>query len=472
LQIGSLRVLGLSLCLLLSGCGGGSSNSSPNAPSSPTTPPAPPNTSNQWAWISGSSGTANGNGVYGTLGVPSPTNVPGARDSATSWIDTSGNLWLFGGEGIPAGSLNDLWKFDPSTKNWTWVSGSSTGYAIGVYGSIGVATGTNMPGSRDGAVSWIDNSGNLWLFGGYGYDSVGPGGDLNDLWKFNPSTKTWTWISGSNTYLAPGVYGTLGVASASNTPGARSFAVAWTDRNGNLWLFGGAGENVLLNDVWEFSPSTSMWTWMGGSTGGEVAPVYGTLNVASTGNTPGGRDSSSVWVDSNGNFWLFGGLGEDPIGLYVLFNDLWEFSPTAKTWTWVSGSNTGNAPGTYGTQGTPSSGDAPGARSGAASWIDTSGNLWLFGGSGLDSTGQNGGLPTSLNDLWEFSPSAKTWTWVDGSNLINATGVYGTLGTPSTSNVPGSRYSAVGWTDSSGNFWLFGGQTGLGDLNDLWEYQP
>jgi N-acetylneuraminic acid mutarotase len=71
--------------------------------------------------------------------------------------------------------------------------------------------------------------------------------------------------------------------------------------------------------------------------------VYGTLNVASTLNIPGSRDDSSLWIDSDGNFWLFGGVGREPNGNYTLLNDLWEFSATAKTWTWTSGSNAGNA---------------------------------------------------------------------------------------------------------------------------------
>ena len=54
------------------------------------------------------------------------------------------------------------------------------------------------------------------------------------------------------------------------------------------------------------------------------------------------------------------------------------------------------------------------------------------------------------------------------------------LALASASNVPGARGSqgiAVTWTDSSGNFWLFGGDgydsTGAwAELNDLWRYQP
>jgi hypothetical protein len=69
------------------------------------------------------------------------------------------------------------------------MGGSSTvgrgGGQTGVYGMLGV-TGENTPGGRFGATSWIDGSGNLWLFGGDGYDATGAQGNLNDLWEYKP----------------------------------------------------------------------------------------------------------------------------------------------------------------------------------------------------------------------------------------------------------------------------------------------
>ena len=102
-----------------------------------------------------------------------------------------GNLWLFGGYGYNAtgglGALNDLWRYSPSTGQWTWVSGGDGNNASGVYGTLGTASAGNVPGARQAATSWIDSSGKLWLFGGYGYDSSGSLGYLNDLWQYNPS---------------------------------------------------------------------------------------------------------------------------------------------------------------------------------------------------------------------------------------------------------------------------------------------
>ena len=58
----------------------------------------------------------------------------------------------------------------------------------GVYGTLGTPAAGNIPGGRDGAATWTDSSGNLWLFGGFGFDANGTMGYLNDLWEFNPST--------------------------------------------------------------------------------------------------------------------------------------------------------------------------------------------------------------------------------------------------------------------------------------------
>ena len=49
------------------------------------------------------------------------------------------------------------------------------------------------------------------------------------------------------------------------------------------------------------------------------------------------------------------------------------------------------------------------------------------------------------------------WVWVSGSELANQSGVYGTQGLESTSNVPGAREASASWIDANRNFWIFGG---------------
>jgi hypothetical protein len=92
----------------------------------------------------------------------------------------------------------------------------------------------------------------------------------------------------------------------------------------------------------------------------------------------------------------------------------------------------------------------------------------------------------ALNDFWEFNPAINQWALMGGSfealcgiycsSSPNA--VYGTFQVPDSGNQPGIRFAPAGWTDSNGNFWLFGGEPSLfaGESsiyqNDLWEYQP
>jgi N-acetylneuraminic acid mutarotase len=434
----------------------------------------------QWTWEGGSN-SVNASGVYGTQGAASASNVPGARFSSTSWSDSSGTFWLFGGAGYDSsggsGDLNDLWQYSPSTGQWIWVSGGNADDASGVYGTLGTAAAGNVPGGRYSASSWTDSSGNLWLFGGYGYDATGGVGRLNDLWQYNPSVGLWTWFSGGNADNANGVYGTPGTAAAGNVPGARYSASSWIDSSGNLWLFGGVGYASTggagsLNDLWRYSPSTGLWTWVGGSNADDAAGVYGTQGSAAASNQPGARQAANTWTDSSGNLWLFGGYGYDSSGAAGYLNDLWQYSPSTGLWTWVSGGNRVNASGVYGTQGTASAGNAPGGRYSGCSWIDSSGNMWLFGGYGYDSASAVG----ALNDLWLYSPSTGLWTNVSGGSGVNAAGAYGTQGTVSGSTTPGARQAANSWTDSSGHLWLFGGAgygaSGNGYLNDLWQFVP
>jgi len=427
---------------------------------------------NAWTWVSGSD-LVNEQGIYGTKGVPSTSNIPRSRDSAVSWIDPQGKFWLFGGDA--PGDLNDLWTFDPATLEWTWVSGKqltpdSPGSAFGSYGTKGVPSPSNVPGARAYAASWIDKQGNLWLFGGGGYASPGLIGGLNDLWRFDRATREWTWISGSDQIDQAGVYGTMGTPDPSNVPGARAYAISWTDAAGDLWLFGGSSpiDGIsCLGDLWRFDPVTLEWTWMSGSDQLGQPAVYGTKGVPSSSNGPGARYAGMSWIDLQGKFWLFGGMGlnaaTDPIG----FSDIWKYDLATSEWTWVSGADIPDQAAVYGLIGTPSPSNTPGARARSVSWADFQGKFWLFGG-GSTTDGP-------VSDLWKFEPATLEWTWMSGSDVPWNVGHYGTKGTIDAANLPGVRYGAISWIDAQDALWLFGGNGripgGDGRLNDLWQFR-
>lgn len=430
-----------------------------------------------WTWLNGSD-TRDQSGSYGTPGEADPANSPGSRDGSVSWTGASGALWLFGGYGYDGagnpGWLNDLWKIELATNEWTWIKGDYTRDQRGNYGVLGEAAPANTPGGRRQAVSWVDTAGALRLFGGYGFASVGNEAYLNDLWKFDPATGQWTWMKGANVTNESGTYGTLGEAAASNTPGARCEAVSWTETTGALWLFGGSGvhggvQNVRFNDLWKYDPATGDWAWMKGSDTHSQAGTYGTLGEADAANTPGARTGATSWTDASGALWLFGGEGFVSAENSGYLNDLWKYNPVTGQWTWIKGENTLNQPGIYGTPGEADPANTPGARLGAISWTDSAGTPWLLGGFGCDEAGAVG----YLNDLWKFDPATGQWTWVKGAATINQSGTYGTLGLPAPANTPGARGHSTAFVDTLGTLCLFGGfgrdSAGKGGhLNDLW----
>ena len=436
--------------------------------------------SQTFTWLKGTN-TINQVGLYGTLSTPSATNHPGSRHAAATWVDAQGNLWLFGGEGYSNTAalcwLNDLWKYDVQTNSWTWVSGSNGSNQIGSYGTMGIPAPTNHPGAREFSVYWTDAAGNFWLFGGDGFASNATFGKLGDLWKYNPLTNIWTWMSGFNTVNQNGQYGALGVPSATTIPGCRYGSGSWADGNGNLWLFGGrgmpaAGPDGHLNDLWKYSTATNQWTWMGGSNLVAQNGVYGTLNVPSAANSPGGNEFPSCWYDA-GNLYLFGGRGYNGAGGASYLNSFWKYNTVNNQWTWIGGVNGANPTGAYGTLGVPSATNIPGGRMSAASWSDNNGNLFIFGGLGVPATAGVG----DLNDLFSYNINNNQWTWLKGSTAAGQNGVYGTLGVSSFASVPGGRHYNTFWKRSNTEFWLLGGQgyaasTGPDNMEDLWKLVP
>jgi Galactose oxidase, central domain len=405
--------------------------------------------------------------IYSNVGKswPAPTPAPGGRLGIAVWTDAAGNAWFFGGSNGRQ-YHNDMWKLNsgaaaygpPSQYLWTSFTGTAP---VWTFLSATTPTTENLdqpgiyppntnayPGARTNAATWKDSSGNFWMFGGYGWDGESPSvlGFLNDLWMYNLGTGKWTYEGGSSTANQLGNYGTPGTAALSNQPGGRHEAVTWVDASGNFWLFGGEGEdsagtaNGILNDMWMYNTGNNQWTFVQSTAANDTTAnqtgVYpsvpsvgppnttgaaGTFGLTAASSTffPGSRWGAVGWVDQGGDFWLFGGWGLDSMATdgNGALNDTWVYVPNAAagqpgTWTWVKGGNTGSQPGIYVPPNYTASitrpyltheGNAPGGRSKPASWIDSLGQLWMFGGQGYD-----GASPTpgngSLNDMWRYVP--------------------------------------------------------------------
>ncbi|MEP7171663.1 MAG: kelch repeat-containing protein, partial [Bacteroidota bacterium] len=167
----------------------------------------------EWVWIKGDS-IPNQPGNYGVQGVPSPTNNPPALYEPCEWTDLNGNFWLFGGVLSTFALSGDLWKYDIQNNEWTWMKGTSVPNSPGSYGVLGVPSITNNPPSRGyGMTSWVDSTGNLWMFGG------DASGTRNDLWKYDTQSNEWTWMKGSQFVNQAGIYGSQGIPATTNAPG-------------------------------------------------------------------------------------------------------------------------------------------------------------------------------------------------------------------------------------------------------------
>jgi hypothetical protein len=273
---------------------------------------------------------------------------------------------------------------------------------------------------------------------------------------------TWTWISGDSTSNAAGVYGIQGVPSVANHPAAGYECEEWKDKQGNFWIYGSTFSQK--SDLWKYNSATNEWTWVKGSGLSGQPPVYGSLGIPQPNNSPGPRGWGTVtWVDTSGNLWLFGGA--------VYKNDLWRYDIGTNDWTWMGGDTVQNAIGNHGIQGIPGVTNIPGSRiESSSAWTDSLNNLWLFGGMGFGDAANSG----NLNDLMKYNVGTNEWTWMHGSDSVNAANSYGIKGIPASTNTPGGRMSYAKWQDLDHNFWIMGG----GEVwtsryyNDMWKYEP
>lgn len=68
------------------------------------------------------------------------------------------------------GLLNDIWLFNISSGDWTWLSGSNAANELPFYGTKGKAATENRPGARSYSSMVMDLSGKLlYVHGGLGY---------------------------------------------------------------------------------------------------------------------------------------------------------------------------------------------------------------------------------------------------------------------------------------------------------------
>ena len=197
----------------------------------------------------------NQGGVEGTQGEAATANVPGGRKYFAMDIAENNVIWIMGGRAMSTGSvesnLGDLWKYNTTTNEWTFVTGATTNNRDETFidnFTKGEITSMHI-GSRKHFDMTIDESGTLWLFGGMLNANTRKG---KDLWKFDSNTGVFTLISGK-----------VDGAVNSGEPDLHwGYSIANT-QSATLYMFGGTDMNQetdnlvndLGNDLWKFDLS-------------------------------------------------------------------------------------------------------------------------------------------------------------------------------------------------------------------------
>lgn len=194
------------------------------------------------------------------------TDGPGNRYGATTWVhEEKSILYLYGGKSDKSTVHSDIWSFDPKTLKWTNVpySGNSPGarddsvaavsgntvYLFGgrdpsgsdvprlsqldlvsmVWKESPLNTGVSGPVAREDQVMWAHKE-KVYIFGGRVGSSI-----KGDFWSYDIDKKQWVELK-------------------TKTPPARWGASFCKERDGNLYMSGGAFQDStsLHNDVWKY----------------------------------------------------------------------------------------------------------------------------------------------------------------------------------------------------------------------------
>ena len=235
----------------------------------------------------------------------------------------------FGGDSSGA-VVNQTWSYDLNGNTWTRIQSR------------------NAPSPRSSATMvYVPSIDRVILFGGGGGNTP-----LNDLWAYDPKAKAWTQLH------PKGV-----------PPVARYFhSAVYVSSTDKVMIYGGAGEGMQLEDIWEYDPHANSWT-----------PYTHMATFPSP-----RMGQAMAYAASIDRVIVFGGNdGENDL------NDTWAFDPKKGAWKELH----------------PAGDSPPGRFRPAMAYSQASGEVILFGGEQLSN---NDGL--RFNDTWRYDPKANRWT--------------------------------------------------------------
>ncbi|MGA9882260.1 MAG: hypothetical protein WBQ34_00935, partial [Candidatus Acidiferrales bacterium] len=170
--------------------------------------------------------------VTGDVPFTFPTEFSyGTTYSANTFLSPSSQPQgcnIFNATAVVTANVTNV-QVDCQHNDWAWMF-PSTSPALNTFGTASLPTwsegstspappyatsNANTPGGRELAMTWTDNLGNHWIFGGYGYEVTHSGtvaypGYLNDMWVWQDWWTPGAWIPANIPIEA-----TTGVGSAS-----------------------------------------------------------------------------------------------------------------------------------------------------------------------------------------------------------------------------------------------------------------
>ncbi|MDA8522901.1 Kelch repeat-containing protein [Acidovorax sp. NCPPB 4044] len=251
--------------------------------------------------------------------------------------------------------LGDVWAYDTRAGQWQTLSGLASGSAA-----------APAPSARAWPTVWRAAD-QLYVFGGVeaGFRT------LNDLWRFDLATRTWTQL------IARG--------AAGSPPPRYSGAVTGEPHRGQVTLYGGEattaqGGFTFLRDTWTFDLRTQTWRQIALAAGQDIDPpqnhgadaLLGSGLLLAGGDQPGGSAGCGAAFPQNPT------------------NALWRLDLRAQSWRLL-------AP----------QGDAfPRIKRTSAATV--MGEMYVFSGFGFQCDGDTGGQ-TWNTDVWRYTPSYRYW---------------------------------------------------------------
>ncbi|XP_068203463.1 multiple epidermal growth factor-like domains protein 8 [Palaemon carinicauda] len=202
-------------------------------------------------------------------------------------VDHRGALWIFGGYSLSRGPLNDIQKFDThnSSNSWEQVT-------------VNVQPGRQPPPSRYfHAAAYVYTQREMYIYGGLNDTSF-----LNDFWKFNIMSESWTKLKIHQDFPA----------LAGHTLTFRS-----DSEYQSLVLIGGASSEFgFLERIWEYDLRNGKWRKV--QTSGAIpVGIYG---------------HSTVYHEGTKTFYVYGGYSFK-VDQVDHFPDLYALDYNRKKWS-------------------------------------------------------------------------------------------------------------------------------------------